>query len=117
MSDKPKIEVGQRWITRDGEIARVVDVSNDLDPPVTIRCEDVAYTVNSDGRVGLHPDEGDLISLAPSTVKREVALYRYGDLREIFDTDDSRVLDTEDDWRRISEPETIEFTLLPGESA
>ena len=51
----------------------------------------------------------------PATVKREVALYRFANL-PVAVHDASHVVEGPD-MRRISEPLTIEFTLLPGESA
>lgn len=48
----------------------------------------------------------------PATVKREVALYRG---HSAFVADTGEPLD--ENVRRISHPETIEFAILPGESA
>jgi hypothetical protein len=118
------IQVGQRWISRGRQTVRILATDADGDKPIVGQVEEgqargLIILWHASGRYD-NRDElgiGDLIQLAPQTIKREVALYRYGGLREIFDTDDSRVLDTGDDWQRMTEPLTIEFTLLPGETA
>jgi hypothetical protein len=117
MSDKQEIKVGQRWVTRGGEIVRVLDVSPDLATSVTVRGNGNPYSVFPDGKFTLGHHDADLISLAPSTVKRELALYRCGTHMDVFEAQDERVMDLSEGWRIISETVTIEFTLLPGESA
>jgi hypothetical protein len=113
MTDKPEIKVGQIWITQSGHPVRILST----DGIGALRIVGQYLHTEDLGRWlfdGLSDDR--LISLAPSTVKREVALYRedsgVGPLEYLLDT--SNPLTGE--YRRISEPLTIEFTLLPGES-
>ena len=117
MTDKPKIEVGQRWVTRGGNVVRVLSTSAVGLKSIVAQYEDTheIFTWAPDGLV--YDDETlsntDLLHLAPSTVKREVALYEDAD-RIVTACE---VGDQERGCVRISEPLTIEFTLLPGESA
>lgn len=125
MTDKPKIEVGQRWVTRDGTIVRILSVSADGSLPVVGQYPSKAIELwLPNGRVDEEGISGsDLISLAPQTVKREVALYRWicGPNSAEMPSACGFVSETtgpqHPNWHRISEPVTIEFTLLPGESA
>jgi hypothetical protein len=123
MSDKPKIEVGQRWLTNRAGIVRVLATDG-----VTYACPVIVEDQNGNIQVlaangsEIVDDNGEerwgdyhLISLAPQTVKREVALYRCDDqilVYEFIDWVDNRPTEY-----RISEPVIIEFTLLPGECA
>ena len=118
MTDKPEIEVGQRWNTRGGKLVRVLHIEEDGDSaevsayPITVRGSDNPYSVDPGGRSGFSLSPDDLISLAPQTIKREVALYR----------DDAYicVMDAMQDtggMHRISHTVLVEFTILPGESA
>jgi hypothetical protein len=130
MTDKPKIEVGQRWNTRGGNLVRVLHIEDDGESaevsayPITVRGSDNPYSVDPEGRSGFSLSPEDLISLAPQTIKREVALYQWKKTAEPgVESSDGRPFCAETtgpqhpSWRRISEPLTIEFTLLPGESA
>lgn len=117
MSNKPKIEVGQRWVTRGGARVRILAVDGDGPRPVVGQVEIGAakgniYCWGASGENGDDLPLADLVTLAPSTVKREVALYRTmtGSLL-IVDTSEMDIKD------RVSEPVLVEFTLLPGESA
>lgn len=112
------IKVGDRWVTRD--CGEVLIVSTTATGPMSIVVEWGLefYRCFPDGRAhSVSPDDRDLISLAPSTVKREVALYE--EWREC--TEDVKAFDVSDPpisgWKRISESVAVEFTLLPGESA
>lgn len=127
MTDRPEIKIGQRWVTRGGEIVRVLDVDGSFDDSITVRGCGQPYSVRRDGVFTtslMPPHDCDLISLAPSTVKREVALYQWKKTTEPgVESSDGRPFCAETTgpqhpaWRQISEPLTIEFTLLPGESA
>lgn len=124
MTDKPEIKVGQRWVTRGGGtllpwMVRVL--AADAKGPHPIIVEDCStYAISTRNADGSQFDDdeyespGDLISLAPSTVKREVALYWSGHNSEVKYVAEGPASMAD---RRISEPLTIEFTLLPGESA
>ena len=115
MTDKPKIEVGQRWVTREGRTVRVLATNALGNDPVICQIEDSEDIERwkADGRMFENcPDGLDLISLAPQTAHREVALYR----------DDAYicVMDAMQDtggMHRISHTVLVEFTILPGESA
>jgi hypothetical protein len=123
--DAVPILVGQRWVTRYGQTVRILATDGLGNFPVIGEVID-EMTGGGLGRWKLTgkassegPDGGDLINLAPQTVKREVALYqspgeRNGFVCEYYPQFEPPV---EGDDRRISEPLTIEFTLLPGESA
>lgn len=118
MTDKPEIKVGQRWITRGGDTVRILATDASGDCPVIAQYDD--HRILQLTRAGNSFDDGEdyhtnLDRLAPSTVKREVALYQnkqtptqwlYAAEGPAFAGDP-----------RVSEPLTIEFTLLPGESA
>jgi hypothetical protein len=103
--DKPEIKVGQRWTLLGGSVVTVLSVQARGRWPIVIQHDDDAMDT-------VCPD--DLISLAPSTVKREVALYRNpaGTERQAFE-----IYCQPDLWVLVSEHASIEFTLLPGESA
>ena len=117
MTDKPEIKVGQRWVTREGDIVRVLEVAEGEHPyecSVTVRGKREPYSVDLCGSFEgrNHPNGNDLISLAPSTVKLEVALYR-DKHRRFFIVADGEPFNIE--WVQASESVAIEFTLLPGE--
>ena len=105
MSDKPEIKVGQRWTLLGGAVVTVLSVKALGTWPIIIQHADDEIDC-------ILPD--DLISLAPLTVKREVAIFRdeQGE-HYILDTENPLTVDC---WF-VSEPLTIEFTLLPGECA
>jgi hypothetical protein len=115
---RPKIEVGQQWVTVNKGIARVLATDGKrFGYPVVAELDNgLLYCVTDLGFAPMISEEAsqlDFVRLAPQTVKREVALYRCDDQVLIYEASD---------WRRptefrISEPVTIEFTLLPGESA
>ena len=109
MSDKPEIQVGQTWITRSGHPVRILS----LDGAGALRV--VGQYLHTEA-LGLWLFDGlsedRLEYLAPMTVKRHVSLYSNG---SYFEAKDEGVYCG--NWRRISEPVTIEFTLLPGECA
>lgn len=115
---RPKIEAGQRWVTVGEGIARVLATDGRMfGYPVIAELEDgLLYCLTDLGYVpmeGPHASKLDFVDLAPQTIKREVALYRSeGGQIHALDRDDA--IDGQD-MRRISEPMTIEFTLLPGE--
>jgi hypothetical protein len=121
---RPKIEVGQQWVTVNKGIARVLATDGKrFGYPVVAELDNgLLYCVTDLGFAPMLSEEAsqlDFVSLAPQTVKREVALYqslgeRNGFVCEYYPQFEPPV---EGDDRRISEPLTIEFTLLPGESA
>jgi hypothetical protein len=117
MSDKPEIKVGQRWVTRYGDVVRVLATDGRVNGyPVIVEDEsgkiDVV-TIKGKAIDGRLVEGGDLLHLAPFTVKREVALYANGEQTTVgLAGHEGGIL-----WRAISEPLTIEFTLLPGECA
>lgn len=117
MTDKPEIKVGQRWVTWDGRTVRILATDCGGEHPVCGFLEQTReadfYTHSGDSESTTNPDyrDFDLRSLAPSTVKREVALYRDCDgCLSVIEWDESYRDGT------ISEPLTIEFTLLEGET-
>ena len=120
MTDKPEIKVGQRWVTRGLKTVRVLATDGRTEGfPIIVEYEDGGGLdcLRQDGHaagVGFPDTSCDLLHLAPSTVKREVALYSDSNgFVTAFECDEQP-----DDYRKmISEPLTIEFTLLPGESA
>jgi hypothetical protein len=118
MTDKPEIKVGQRWVTRFGITVRILATDGRTsDRPIVCESEVggiVCVTPQGRGLDDQNDSVVDLICVAPSTVKREVALYRDKHGRD-FIVGDGDVFSTE--WIRISELLTIEFTLLPGECA
>jgi hypothetical protein len=121
MTDKPKIEAGQRWVTRGGQTVRIVATDCGEEFPIMGYLQDTHqadfYDFDGTSESTTRPEfnDFDLISLAPSTVKREVALYR-DETREGYLT---LMLPQElalgGNWRRVSEVTEVEFTLLPGE--
>ena len=129
MTDKPKIEVGQRWVTRGGDVVRVLEVGENGCHPsgytVTVRGAGLPYAVTVFGEADSGIVTDNLISLAAQTIKRELALYRWGNCApQMKTTNDPTLCEMvgtsggfQQSWRRISEPVTIEFSLLPGESA
>jgi hypothetical protein len=118
MSDKPEIKVGQRWVTRFGITVRILATDGRTsDRPIVCESEVgaiVCVTPQGRGLDDQNDSVADLISLAPSTVKREVAIFR-------DEQGEHYILDTENPFTAdcwfVSEPLTIEFTLLPGECA
>jgi len=119
MSDKPKIKVGQRWVTRFGITVRIL-ATDGRTPDRPIVCESkvggiVCVTPQGRGLDDQNDSVADLISLAPSTVKREVALVKNPDTGQfgVSLADDLLIFP----WRPCSKTITIEFTLLPGECA
>lgn len=123
MTPKPEIKVGQRWVTRGGSVVRVIAfdaISEHPDAAYIVASTVHLYRVCSDGTMAMKEssldDTMDLISLVPQTVKREVALYRLPgvDMCIAGELNDGVFAPTA--GRRISEPVTIEFSLLPGES-
>ena len=116
MTDKPEIKVGQRWVTQSGAIVLILATGIAGDRPVVgqFEADNEVGTWMADGEYLPH-DTWRLVSLAPQTVKREVALYRCDDQVLVYEASDWP--DNRPTEFRISEPVTIEFTLLPGESA
>ena len=116
MSDKPEIKAGQRWVTRFGITVRILATDGRTsDRPIVCESEVggiVCVTPQGRGLDDQNDSVADLISLAPSTVKREVALYCTREGEIVLVLDGMKV-----NGRRISKPVTIEFTLLPGECA
>ena len=116
MSDKPEIKVGQRWVTRGGNVVRILSTNAEGAKSIVGQYEDdhEFFAWAPDGLIydDDTPSNTDLVLLAPSTVKREVALYctREGEIALVLDG-------MKVNGRRISKPVTIEFTLLPGECA
>ena len=116
MTDKPKIEVGQKWVTGSGDVVRVLEVAetpHGYTHSVSVRGLGQPYCVDMNGDHEVY-EAWSLVSLAPQTIKREVALYQYEDEKPGTSWETGKALQV--GWRRISEPLTIEFTLLPGES-
>jgi hypothetical protein len=134
MTDKPKtitavpIQVGQVWLTRSEATVRILADNAEGDFPFVGQFDTHEPSLwNAAGVQGVSDKEGDMVPcpdgfdnlshLAPQTVKHQVALYRentgFGPIDYLLDT--SNPLTGE--YRQISEPVTIEFTLLPGESA
>ncbi len=116
---RPKIEVGQRWITASGDIARVLATDGQrLGYPVIAELEGGVLVTLTNLGCGPLQENGrspyDFESLAPKTVKREVALYWSG-----YQSDKRYVSEyaANPSDSRISEPVMVEFTLLPGEGA
>jgi hypothetical protein len=105
MTDKPEIKVGRRWTLLGGAVVTVLSTKARGPWPVVIQHDGPDNELDC-----ISPD--DLISLAPSTVKREVALYR---------SMDGSLHVSETNYLGCpvpaSEPRTIEFTLLDGEEA
>jgi hypothetical protein len=128
MTDKPKIEVGQRWVTRGDYIVRVLAVDG-WTPDFPVITEDELgrislLTALGFGKQSSTQTDHDLLFLAPSTVKREVALYRAINTEDTLVSNPGGVFVGEvaihsgpANYLRISEQQSIEFTLLPGESA
>ena len=118
MTDKPEIKVGQRWVTQSGATVLILATNAAGDRPIVgqFEADNEVGTWMADGEYLPH-DTWRLVCLAPQTSKREVALYRCGSSVDVFEAQDERVMDLSEGWRIISEPLTIEFTLLPGESA
>lgn len=117
MTDKPEIKRDAIWTISNGDRVRILATDAMGDFPVVGQylTEPPAFgTWTVDGRAP-HHQSCDLISLAPSTLKREVALYRNGNTRTLALEPATEILSQS--WRRISEVREIEFTLLPGESA
>lgn len=117
MSEKPEIKVGQRWLTRDGQTVRILATDSNFAYPVVAEFEDgelCRYSKDGVNSYELDPIPLELISLAPSTVKRTVALYREREngANAIWPPDV-----VTPNWDRISEPVEVEFTLLPEEEA
>jgi hypothetical protein len=124
MTDKPKIEVGQRWITTHGSEVFIIADNARGDFPFVGQYGVLGVDMwNAAGELGVIDGEGelkrakppnqeDLVALLPPIIKREVALYRCaeGSIVAPAGKDDGRL------WICISEPVTIDFTLLPGES-
>jgi hypothetical protein len=125
MTDKPKIEVGQTWITYSGATVRILADTAQGDFPFVGQFDVHEVSLwdgngnqaetGEDGDLTLASDGIDNLShLAPQTIKREVALYRD---RNNFVRAFEMSMQPGFHWKPISEPLTIEFTLLPGESA
>jgi hypothetical protein len=116
VTDKPEIKVGQRWVTRGGDIVRILSTD-----AAGARCI-VGQAVKT-GEVFLYLFDGlfeldhamNLRSRAPTTVKREVALYRYANTVDVWITEEATK--SPGGMTRISHPIEVEFTLLDGEEA
>lgn len=129
MTDRPEIKVGQRWLTTLGNEVRILADNAEGDFPFVGQYWSLDVDMwNAAGELGAIDGEGeltrakkpiqeDLDCLLPPTVKRLVALYRCGSSVDVFESDDERVMDLSEGWRIISETVSIQFTLLPGESA
>lgn len=121
IKERPKIQAGQRWNTVGKGVARVLATDGQIyGYPVIVELDNGAlFNLTDLGFAPMRQDgvsPFDLVDLAPATVKREVALYRHvpsGTLCPLF-TD---AIPTPDMRLIGAEPRTIEFTLLPGESA
>ena len=116
---RPKIEVGQQWVTVNKGIARVLATDGKrFGYPVVAELDNgLLYCVTDIGFAPMLSEEAsqlDFVCLAPQTVKREVALYWSGYQSDARYVAESAASPSDS---RISEPLTIEFTLLPGESA
>jgi hypothetical protein len=113
--DAVPILVGQRWLTRHGQTVRILATDGIGNFPVIGEADSGGLCRwKLTGRASSeHTDLADLVSLAPQTVKREVALYRGGNgLVWAGDWAHGHV-----DAECISDPLSIEFTLKSGESA
>ena len=127
MSDKPEIKAGQRWVTHGAGIVRILATDGMARGcPVIVEDADGGIEVLSANGDSIIDDNGveilepyHLVSLAPFTVKREVALYRSAGETNAFACEFYAHGETpaDGDDRRISEIVTIEFTLFPGECA
>ena len=119
MTDKPEIKVGQRWVTRGGFVGRILTTDSAHSYPVVVDFENGGLVRYDTQGISAYVDDPvlfELISLAPQTVKREVALWSAGKGHAIY-AFDAKGMSPPQHWRQVSEPLTIEFTLLPGESA
>lgn len=122
MSEKPEIKVGQKWLTRDGRISRIVVTDAGGDYPIMGFLEATReadfYTTEgvSESHIDSYGAKFDLISLVPTTVKRKVALYRT-EMGERVARQTTIAGIGIAKCERISEPVEVEFTLLPGEEA
>lgn len=117
---RPKIEVGQYWETVGKGVVRVLATDGrQFAYPVIVELDNgFLQTLTDLGFAPFGGKEGspfDLDRLVPAPAKRVVALYRFANL-PVAVHDASQVVEGPD-MRRISEPLTIEFTLLPGETA
>jgi hypothetical protein len=124
MTAEPEIKAGQKWLTKGGDVVRIL--STDADGARRV----VGQAVKT-GELFLYLFDGlferdhamNLVSPAPQTVKREVALYRWKDEPEGAERASTEPFAKDmigpghPRMHRISEIVAIEFTLLPGESA
>jgi hypothetical protein len=128
MTDKLEIKVGQRWITTHGSEVFIIADNAQGDFPFVGQYGVLGVDMwNAAGELGAIDEEGelrrakapnqeDLVSLLPPIVKREVALWSAGEGHAIY-AFDAKGMSPPQHWRQVSEPLTIEFTLLSGESA
>lgn len=132
MTDKPEIKVGQRWLTTHGSEVFIIADNAQGDFPFVGQYGVLGVDMwNAAGELGSIDEEGeltrakapnqeDLVALLPQIVKRELTLYRHQSTRTEMACAPWMWLawprNDKDEWVAVSEPITIEFSLLPGES-